>query len=268
MPAAIARAELQRHSALWRDGLRYLQQPQLRWLIIAPLLLNIAVFGGLSYWLWQWLQESLMALAANTTFTLQSFSGGLLPISWVDGLLDFLLGAAWLLFILIATTLYAFSFTLLAQLIGAPFYALLAERIVALERGVVADADDNWVSFIGAALWRELGKLLYLLPRALGIMLLTLLLSLLPLVGILAPLLLIGWMSWATALQYLDYAADGDGASFATLRYQAGQQRFSTLLFGGIAFGFAALPLLNLLLLPLTVAGGALYWCRRYAPLP
>ncbi len=261
---ATAQRALDGHRQVWRDALGYLAEPQLRWLLIAPLLLNIAVFGGLSYLLWQWLVEALMALAANTTITLQSFSGGLLPTGWVDGLLDFLLGAAWLLFVLIVTTLYAFSFTLLAQLIGAPFYALLAERIVDRERGTAAHADRHWLAFIGAALWRELGKLLYLLPRALGILLLTLLLSLLPLVGIVAPLLLIGWMSWATALQYLDYAADGDGASFATLRYRAGQQRWSTLLFGAAALGCAALPLLNLVLLPLCVAAGSLYWCRRY----
>lgn len=264
MPAATAQRALGGHLQLWRDALDYLADRRLRWLLIAPLLLNIAVFGGLSYLTWQWLAETLMTLAANTTITLHSFSGGLLPTGWVDGLLEFLLGTAWLMFVLIATALYAFTYTLLAQLIGAPFYALLAERIVDRERGAAAPAGRHWLAFIGAALWRELGKLLYLLPRALLVLVLTLLLGLVPLVGVMAPLLLIGWVSWATALQYLDYAADGDAASFATLRYRVGQRRWSTLLFGAAALGCAALPLLNLVLLPLCVAAGSLYWCRHY----
>lgn len=254
------------HLALWRAALGALATPGWRWLSAAPALLNIVLFGTLSYFAWRWLQGAIVNIADHTTITLQSWSGGLVPSSWLETTVGVLLSAAWLVFLVVASALYAFSFTALAQLIGAPFYALLAERCVACERCKVAPDNSHWLTFIAAALWRELAKLLYLLPRTLAVVVVSLLLGLLPVVGVAAPLLLMAWMSWAAALQYLDYAADADGQSFAMLRLRAGEQRLSTLLFGAIALTCAGLPGLNLLLLPLTTAAAALYWTRRFAP--
>jgi CysZ protein len=47
----------------------------------------------------------------------------------------------------------------------------------------------------------------------------------------------------------------------------AGKQRWLSLGFGLSALGAAAIPILNLLLLPATVIGGTLLWCREYTDL-
>lgn len=254
------------HKSLWLAALKALTTPGWRWLTTAPALLNIAVFGTLSYFTWQWLKGTVIGIAEHTTITLHNWSGGLLPSSWIESGLDLFLSAAWLLFLLLAGTLYAFSFTLLAQLIGAPFYALLAERIVVSERRKELAKSSQWLKFIATTLGREMGKLAYLLPRTVAVVLLSLLLGFVPIIGAGAPLLLLLWMSWAAALQYLDYGADADGTSFATLRLRAREQRLTTLLFGAAALTCAGFPGINLLLLPLTTAAASLYWCRRYAP--
>ncbi len=257
---------LNSHKSIWLGALKALTTPGWRWLTTVPALLNMAVFGTLSYFAWQWLQGAIVGIAEHTTITLHNWSGGLLPSSWIESGLDLFLSAAWLLFLLLAGTLYAFSFTLLAQLVGAPFYALLAERIVARESRSEVAQNSQWLKFIAATVWRELGKIAYLLPRTVAVLLLSLLLGLVPVVGAGAPLLLLLWMSWAAALQYLDYGADADRTSFATLRMRAREQRLTTLLFGAVALLCAGLPGINLVLLPLTTAAASLYWCRRYAP--
>lgn len=254
------------HKSLWLAALKALTTPGWRWLSTTPALLNMALFGTLSYLAWQWLQGTITGIAEHTTITLHNWSGGLLPSSWIESGLDLFLSAAWLLFLLLSGTLYAFSFTLLAQLIGAPFYALLAERIVVIERRKELAKSSQWLKFIATTLGRELGKLAYLLPRTVAVVLLSLLLGFVPIIGAGAPLLLLLWMSWAAALQYLDYGADADGTSFASLRLRAREQRLTTLLFGATALTCAGLPGINLLLLPLTTAAATFYWCRRYAP--
>ena len=251
------------HWGLWQSALQRLATPGWRWLVVAPALVNIALFGTLSYFAWQWLAQLILNATTQITLTLHSSSGGLLPSDWLANVSDWLMSAAWLLFWIFAGTLYAFSFTALAQLVGAPFYATLAERVVTAERRRQS-SQRSWVVFLANTLWRELGKLVYLLGRSLAVVVATSLLALLPVVGVAAPLLLLLWMCWAAALQYLDYAADADGVSFASLRERARQQRLSTLGFGAVALLCAGLPVVNLLLLPLTTASAALYWCRRY----
>jgi CysZ protein len=48
------------------------------------------------------------------------------------------------------------------------------------------------------------------------------------------------------------------------VRQRAGKQRLLSLSFGLSALAAAAIPLLNLLLLPAAVIGGTLLWCREY----
>ena len=76
----------------------------------------------------------------------------------------------WLLFAVMAMVVTAFTFNLLANLLGSPFYGLIAERVLAQERGGPADLATvsmgrvAWQSFL-----RQLQFLRYLLPRSLGI---------------------------------------------------------------------------------------------------
>ena len=233
---------------LIREGFNLLWHPQIRWLVALPILINILLFTTATWSAAAYLNDWLDWL-----------------ISTVPDWLQWLVWVIWLLFGLLALVVYGFTFTLLANLIGSPFYGIIAERVVAIERG---DTDYNAT---GAALcataWRsfrrELQIIGYMLPRTLGVMLVTLVVSFLPLINIVAPLIAGSWAAWSLALQYLDYPADGDGLMFAEVLQRARRQRLISLSFGLAALAAAAIPIVNLLLLPASVIGGALLWSRE-----
>ena len=116
-----------------------------------------------------------------------------------------------------------------------------------------------WQSFT-----RQLQLLAYFIPRTIGVGLLTLVVSFVPVLNLLAPAIAGCWAAWSLAIQYLDYPADIDAVSFSQLIDQAGQNRWSAMGFGFAALGASAIPLLNLLALPAAVVGGTLLWCRTH----
>ena len=152
------------------QGAKLLWHPKIRWLVLLPLLINIVLFSTLTVAAGQWL-------------------GGWLDlmVNAVPDWLHWLAWIVWLLFSILALVIYAFSFTLFANLIGSPFYGLIAERVIILQ-GAGSDADASagssmlgiaWQSFI-----RQLQLLGYFIPRTIGITLLTLLVSFIPLLNL------------------------------------------------------------------------------------
>jgi CysZ protein len=97
----------------------------------------------------------------------------------------------------------------------------------------------------------------------LGIALLTLIVSFIPVVNLLAPVIAGLWAAWSLALQYQDYPADSDQMSFAALRQHLGANRWQSLSFGFSALLASSVPFVNLFLLPATVVGGTLLWCQQ-----
>ena len=235
------------------EGLRLLGHADIRWLVIIPTLLNLILFSAATWFAAAWVSDWLNWLIASVP-------------EW----LEWLVWIIWLLFALLALVVYSFTFTLFANLIGSPFYGIIAERVIALERNA-SEVDETQISTSAllAIAWgsfcRELQIIAYMLPRTLGIALLTVMISFVPVINIVAPLIAGSWAAWSLALQYLDYPADSDKLSFAEVRQRAGKQRLLSLSFGLSALLAAAIPLVNLLLLPATVIGGTLLWCRQYS---
>jgi len=235
------------------EGFKLLWHRRIRWLVIIPTLINLILFSAATWFAAVWVSDWLSFLIASVP-------------EW----LEWLVWIIWLLFALLALVIYAFTFTVFANLIGSPFYGIIAERVIALERG-----DSNEMQTSASALlttaWssfrRELQIIAYMLPRTIGIALVTLAISFVPLINILAPLIAASWAAWSLALQYMDYPADSDELSFTEVRQRAGKQRLLSLSFGLSALVAAAIPLVNLLLLPATVIGGTLLWCREYSEL-
>jgi CysZ protein len=162
---------------------------------------------------------------------------------------------------------YAFTFTLFANLIGSPFYGIIAERVIAMQRGESDQTTQNFSTLLLIArdsFLRELQILAYMLPRTVAVLLVTLVVSFIPVINIVAPLIAGSWAAWSLAIQYFDYPADSDQVTFREMRQRAAKQRWLSLGFGFSALGAAAVPVVNLLLLPATVIGGTLLWCREY----
>ena len=97
---------------------------------------------------------------------------------------------------------------------------------------------------------------MYFLPRFLGL----LILSIIPVVNAIAPFAWIIFGGWMMAIQYADYAADNNQISFEDLRRRLDKSPFQAVLFGVIVYFLVAIPIINLILIPVAVAGGTVFW--------
>lgn len=237
--------------ALIIEGFKLLWHRRIRWLVIIPLIINILLFSAVTWVAGIWVGDWLNWLTATVPEWLQW-------LAWI----------IWLLFVLLVLVVYAFTFTLFANLIGSPFYGIIAERVIAMQRGDSEQIPQTLTMLLAIArdsFLRELQILAYLLPRTIGVLLVTFIISFIPIINIAAPLIAGSWAAWTLAIQYFDYPADADQVAFREARQMAGKQRWLSLGFGFSALGAAAIPVLNLLLLPATVIGGTLLWCREYS---
>ena len=236
--------------SLIREGFNLLWHPQLRWLVMLPIAINILLFGAATW-------SAAAYLSSWLDWLINSVPDWLQWLVWI----------IWLLFGLLTLVIYGFTFTLLANVIGSPFYGIIAERVIAIERG-----DPQQIASTNAALYatawrsfrRELQIIRYMLPRTIGVILLTLLVSFVPLINIVAPLIAASWAAWLLAIQYLDYPADSNRLMFDQVIQRAREQRVLSLSFGLSALVAAAIPVANLLLLPASVIGGTLLWQRAF----
>jgi CysZ protein len=229
------------------EGLRLVRKPGLRRFVIIPMLISIVV------------------LTVMIAISVSQFSGwvgsitGMLP-DW----LGFLSGLIWLLAVLIVAFTLLYLFTIVANIIASPFNALLSIKVEELLVGKPQGTTGSiWLIF-PRALWRETSKLSYLLPRLLGL----LLLGIIPVINAAAPVLWILFGAWMMAIQYADYAADNNEISFAELRERLARKRMQSILFGLPAYLLLAIPLVNLVLMPVCVAGGTVFWVYNLGNYP
>jgi len=231
------------------SGLRLITQRGIRRFVLIPLLINVLLFGG------------LIVLGANQFDALLTWLIPTLPdwLQWLDWLL-------WIFFAL-ATLLIAFyTFTLVANLISAPFNGYLAsavERHLTGREPVAAPASGlrGMLAEIGTTLRQEAGKLFYLATRSLPV----LILFFIPGINIAAPLIWLLLSAWMLALEYLDFPMGNHGIRFAATRERLGQKRMLSLGFGGAAMVGTLIPLFNLIVIPVAVAGATAMWVKEFS---
>ncbi|BBL70721.1 sulfate transporter CysZ [Methylogaea oryzae] len=220
---------------LWQ-GLALLARPELRHFVWMPLLLNLCLYA-LGLWAIRHYFDAAMAY--------------LLP-AWLDWV-------RWLLWPLVAGSFIAlmfFSFTLLANLLGAPFYGILAEKTaVLLGLPAAAEAQQSWTRAAWLSLAAESARLRYYLVRAVP----ALLLFVIPGVNVLAPLVWLVFNGWFLMLEYTSYPLERYGCGFPEQRRLLGKARIGATGYGVLVALGLAVPLLNVLMPPAAVAGAVAY---------
>ena len=93
--------------------------------------------------------------------------------------------------------------------------------------------------------------------------LLVLIMSFIPAVNIVAPLLWILLGAWMMSLQFVDYPMDNHRLPFSEVRDACGARRSKSITFGAVVAFVSGLPILNLILIPAAVAGATLLWCEE-----
>lgn len=226
-------------------GLKLVLSPGLRLFVLLPLTINLILFVAL------------------IGFAVRQFSGwldslmGSLP-SWLS-FLDFLL---WPLFVVLLLMMVFFTFTLLANIIAAPFNGFLAEKVEVVIRGEDTFPPFSWnelLAMVPRTLKRELRKLSYFLPRAIGL----LILSLIPGLNLIATPLWLLFGVWMMAVQYIDYPCDNNKVSWDDMLAWLRAKRWQSLGFGGITYVALLIPFVNILMMPAAVAGATLFWVRE-----
>ncbi len=152
-----------------------------------------------------------------------------------------------------------FTLTMLANLVAAAFIGLLSEEVKVPVRG-----QDDFPPFSLTELMimvprtpqRELRKLGYYLPWALGLLVLTFI----PGLNLTTAPLWILFGVWMMAVQYIDLPADNHKLDFRSMLAWLRTHRLPCLGFGGAPYLPLLVPDLNALFRPAVVAGATLFW--------
>ncbi|BBA36709.1 putative cysZ protein [Methylocaldum marinum] len=217
-------------------GLRLLAKPGLRHLVGIPLLINLVLYS--------------IAMAGGIYY-FSAFIDWLLP-AW----LDFLRWLLWPIFGLSFLLIVYFTFTLLANLIGAPFYGRLAEKTIVLQTGrPLPEAGDSLSKALVSDSLSEAKRLIYFLTRAVPL----LILFLIPGLNLFAPFIWLTFSAWFLAIEYLAYPLEVHGYRFDEQRRIAKKLPFGVFSFGGLVTLALTIPVLNVLIPPAAVIGATLY---------
>jgi len=222
-------------------------QPGIRIYLLVPLLINslffsIIVFYGsiqiseLVDWIeqqWQWL-------------------------SWIGWLL-------WPIFFIIALTLTFFCFSIIVNLIAAPFNGQLSEAVERYLTNQSVNSDRNHNSsglslkIILAGIANEIQKFLYIMVRTIPL----LILFVVPVLQVIAPIIWIFFAAWIMALEYLEYPLGNHGMEFLEVRQQVSINRKISIGFGlGISF-LTMIPIVNFIVMPVAVAGATKLYVNK-----
>lgn len=233
-------------AAYIRTGWRLVRTPGLRRFVVMPLIVNLAIFAGLGWW--------INSLAAGWLQSLSLFSS--LGDWWIINALETIL--RWLVSLVLFFSL-AYFFTLVANLLGAPFNGLLSERVEAHLTGQTPDQAPGWLTLVKSiprTIVSEFSKLLYLIICIVPL----LILQFIPLINLVAPLLLFLFGAWMFALEYMDYPMGNHGALFRDVRKRLRKHRSKAFGFGSAVALLSMVPVVNLVIMPVAVAGAtALY---------
>lgn len=232
------------------SGLRSLPRPEYRRFVAWPLAINVLVFG-LGLWLSAELLGGLIGQWVGVAVAW-------LP-DWLDWLGVLLTGLLWVVFALGALILVFYTFTAVANLVGAPFNGLLAEKVEATLTGGQGSSEIPLWRELLATPAQELRKLAYFVLRAVPL----LLLFLIPGVNIVAPFVWAAFSAWMLALQYADYPMANHGIRFPDQRAMLRAEHSMVLGFGSGVLLLTLIPGLNFLAMPAAVIGATQMWVER-----
>ncbi len=200
--------------------------------IIVPLIVNILLF-----------YTAITLLVDQLDLWIQQ----LLP-SWL-GWLEWIV---WPLFAVAILLAIFYSFTLLANLIASPFNSLLSSRIEAslTGRAPVDITTGKLAGLIARTVMSELKKIVYSIKWMIPLLILTLI----PVINIVAPFAWMLFAAWFFALEYTDYPLANRGLLFDEVKRFNRLNRMRALGLGCVIFILTSIPVLNFVAMPVAVA--------------
>lgn len=224
------------------NGMRLIFKPGLRRYVAVPFLINLVIFSAMI-----WFGANQFESLLDRWFPEDSW---LSYFRWI----------LWPMFAVTFVLTVFYTFTIVANLFGAPFNDMLAAKLELMLTGQKPDyAADSLFAAVGPALRSELQKLIYFLPRAF----LLLILFVIPGVNAVAPLIWGLFSAWSLALEYTEYPFGNSGIHFREQRQFMKNRRLTALGFGGGIMLLMLIPGLNFFAMPAAVAGATALWVDR-----
>ncbi len=249
------------------EGARYLgrgwqliQQPGLRRFVAIPLTVNALIFIGLIMLGYHYYSMLITWLTPDFLESWQEYW----LIGWLIGVIKFFL---WIIFGAAVLIVLTYTFTLLANFIAAPFNSLLAQKVEHYLDGTLDQSSDSFshiVKSIPKTLVSEGCKLLYLIMWMIPL----LILSFIPVLNFLAPIVWFAFGAWMLTLEYLDYPMGNHDYRFGQIKTFMRDHRGLAMGFGGCITLMTAIPLVNLIAMPVAVTAATLLWVERLSPQP
>jgi len=228
-------------------AMRLLNQPGVRIYVIVPLSINLLLFGGLVFYGYNQFVPFVEWL-----------------MSFVPEFFAFLEWLIWLFFGALAAITVFFAFTPVANIIAAPFNALMAEKIESHLTGIPVSSDVSFARMALDAIGSQLRKLVYILLWAMGLFLV----SLIPVINLISPVLWVVFGSWLLSLEYFDYPLGNHDIVFDEQKRLLRERRGIALGFGGSVMIMTSIPVVNFIAMPVAVAGATLLWVEQFQSTP
>lgn len=215
------------------QGLKLLLKPEYSKYLIVPILINLWLFGSLFFigsYYFEWMIERFIP-------------------EW----LDWLSWILWPLFYVSLSITFFFTFTLVANLLSAPFYGKLAKKTL-----LTTTDNPNLINEppIAKVFFGESKRFFYLISRSLPL----LLLFIIPGLNLFAPFLWAFYGAWGMALEFLGYTMENEGLVFTEQLQTVKNMRIGALSFGGIVVFGLMIPVVNILVPPAAVIGATIYF--------
>ncbi|HKJ09207.1 MAG TPA: sulfate transporter CysZ [Gammaproteobacteria bacterium] len=226
------------------EGWRLIRRPGLRRYVAIPLAINAVLFAAAIGLAAVWFDELINHL-----------------LHYLPHWLDWLRYLLWPLFAAGALIGVFYTFTLVANIIAAPFNALLSEAVEHLLTGA-APVEGGWLALLKdvlPSLMSEVRKLGYFVLWAIPLAIL----SFIPVINLAAPFLWALFSAWMLALEYADYPMANHGLQFVAQRERLRRRRLLALGFGGATLVLTLIPIVNFFAMPAAVAGATVMWVRE-----
>lgn len=175
-------------------------------------------------------------------------------LAWIGWLL-------WPLFFLLVLTVFFFGFAVLANLIAAPFNGMLSE---AVEHYLENSENPGGMSQFNIrelllSMVIEFKKFFFIMLRTLPV----LVLFIIPVIQLAAPLIWLVFVAWIMAMEYLEYPLGNHGMDFRGVRQLIRKNRELSLGFGLAVSLLTAIPVLNFIAMPVSVAGATRMYLEK-----
>jgi CysZ protein len=228
------------------NGFVLVRQPELWRFVWVPMVCNIVLFAVLVLFVGYWLSDFSQWLTHNFPIWLQ----------WLKWLV--LLSG-----LIFSSIILIYVSTFLVNLIAGPFNSMLAEKVLEYLKFEKRPHDIPLLEAIPVTFSRQMHFLSYYIPRAIFY----LILFVVPLAQAISTVLWFLFNGWVFTMQYLDYPMDLYGISIKHMRKIMAQNKGLCMGFGAAIMFFAMIPLVNFIIIPVSVAGAALMFAREFPEL-